>query len=98
MDIKYKSKKLETICTNYSEAKKKYGQAMAAKIHLRIDQLKAVENVETMINSKIGRCHLLNPKEDRRYALDLEGLYRLVFSKEGGKVQVVCIEEIVDYH
>ena len=36
--IEYKTKKLEKVCTNATEATKVYGQEMAAKIHQRIDE------------------------------------------------------------
>ena len=40
LKVTYKNKKLEAICENYSKAVKAYGEDMASKIHLRIDQIK----------------------------------------------------------
>lgn len=98
MQIKYKTKGLEKICTNVAEAEKKYGRDMAVKIHLRIDQLMAIDTVELMIQYKIGRCHKLKGNRKNQYALDLVHPYRLVFIKEGNDIQIANIIEIVDYH
>lgn len=38
MQIEYKNRKIEKICTNRSEAEKKYGIEMAEKIQLRVDR------------------------------------------------------------
>ena len=32
---------------------------MSAKIHMRIDEIRAVDTVEEMIQFRIGRCHAL---------------------------------------
>lgn len=98
LQIIYKTKRLEKVCTNVTEAEKKYGQEMAEKIHLRIDQLSAIDTVEMMIQYRIGRCHLLKGKRKNQYALDLVHPYRLVFEKLGNDIQIANIIEIVDYH
>lgn len=59
MKITYKTKKLEKICTDASQAEKKHGKQMAAKIHQRIDEISAADTVEMMIQFHIGRCHVL---------------------------------------
>ena len=41
-------------------AEKKYGIKMAAKISQRIDQIASIDNVELMIQHRIGRCHPLS--------------------------------------
>ncbi len=98
MDITYKSNKLEKICTNATYAEREYGNAMAEKIHMRIDQIKAAENVEEMIQFRIGRCHPLKISRKGQYAVDLIHPYRLVFRVDGREIQIANIMEIVDYH
>lgn len=71
---------------------------MAAKIHQRIDEIRAADSVEQMVQFKIGRCHVLTGKRKGQYALDLVQPYRLVFIKKGEIVQIAIIHEIVDYH
>ena len=98
LDITYKNRKIERICTSAEAAERAYGKDMAAKIHQRIDELSAADTVEMMIKFHIGRCHPLSQNRKGQYALDLIHPYRLVFSKSGDTIQIAYIIEIVDYH
>jgi len=96
--ITYKSKKIEKVCTVASEAEKKYGLEMAAKIHQRIDEISSADTIEEMVQFKLGRCHPLKGERKGQYAVDLVQPNRLVFQKEGDEIQIAKIMEIVDYH
>lgn len=98
MQINYRTRKLEKVCTIAHEAEKQYSKEMAEKIQQRIDEIKAAVNVEMMIQFKIGRCHPLKGDRKNQYAMDLVHPYRLVFEKKGNDIQIVLITEIVDYH
>ncbi len=98
MHITYKTKKIEKICTNAKTAEKTYGALMAEKIHQRVDEISAADNVEMMIQFRLGRCHPLKQDRKGQYAVDLVHPYRLVFEKIGQQVQIANILEIVDYH
>ena len=98
MEITYKTKKLQKVCNNYSEAQKTYNKEMADKIHMRIDEISAAESVEMMIQFKIGRCHDLKGNRKGQYAVDLVHPYRMIFKKDGEKTEIVKIVEIADYH
>ncbi len=98
MDIAYKSKKLEKICTNARTAERTYGRQMAEKIQQRIDEISAADTVEMMIQFHLGRCHPLLQDRKGQYAVDLVHPYRLVFEKRGSEIQIANILEIVDYH
>ncbi|MCD7863054.1 MAG: type II toxin-antitoxin system RelE/ParE family toxin [Lachnospiraceae bacterium] len=98
MYITYKTKKIEKICTNAKTAEKTYGAMMAEKIHQRVDEISAADNVEMMIQFRLGRCHPLKQDRKGQYAVDLVHPYRLVFEKIGQQVQIANILEIVDYH
>ena len=98
MDITYKNKKIEKICTDARAAEKTYGREMAEKIHHRIDEIVAADTVEMMMQFHIGRCHPLTQNRKGQYAVDLIHPYRLVFEKNGGEIQIAKILEIVDYH
>ena len=98
MQIKYKNRRIEKVCTNAYEAEKKHGKEMAEKIQMRIDQISAALSVEMMLQFKIGRCHPLLGNRKNQYAVDLVHLYRLVFEKIGNEIQIANIIEIVDYH
>ncbi len=98
MDITYKNKKIQKICTDARTAERTYGREMAAKIHQRIDEISAAVSVEMMIQFHIGRCHPLSQNRRGQYAVDLVHPYRLLFEKNGDVIQVVNVLEIVDYH
>jgi len=98
LEIGYANRSIEKVCTNASAAARKHGQAMADKIHQRIDEIQAAESVEEMIQFKIGRCHSLHQNRRNQYAVDLIHPYRLVFEKMESGIQAVNIIEIVDYH
>lgn len=98
MQIEYKNKSIEKVCTNAHEATKKHGPKMAEKIHQRIDEISAADTVEEMITYRIGRCHLLAENRKGEYAVDLIHPYRLIFTKKGNEIQIARIMEIVDYH
>lgn len=98
LQIEYKTKKLEKVCTNASEATKLHGQEMADKIHQRIDEISAAPSIEMMIQYRIGRCHSLKGDRRNQYAVDLVHPYRLIFEKKGSEIQIANIMEITDYH
>ena len=98
MDITYKNNKIKKVCTDAKTAERTYGQEMADKIHHRIDEISAADTVEMMIQFHIGRCHPLSQNSKGQSAVDLVHPYRLVFEKNGDKIQIANILEIVDYH
>ena len=98
MYITYKNNKIKKVCTDAKTAERTYGQEMAEKIHQRIDEIKASDTVEIMIQFHIGRCLPLSQNRKGQYAVDLVHPYRLVFEKNGDEIQIANIMEIVDYH
>lgn len=98
MDITYRNKKIEKICTDAKTAERTYGKEMSEKIHQRIDEITAADTVEMMIQFRIGRCHSLTQNRKGQYAVDLVQPYRLVFEKNGNEIQIANVLEIVDYH
>ena len=98
MDITYKNKKIEKVCTDVKTAEKVYGREMTVKIHQRIGEIGAAETVEMMIQFHIGRCHALKQNRKGQYSVDLVHPYRLIFEKNGDEIQIANILEIVDYH
>lgn len=93
MEVEYRNKSIEKVCTKVAVAEKKYGSAMAEKIQLRIEQISATPNIECLIQYHIGRCHPLH----HQFAMDLVPPMRLVFEKRGTDIQIAYIMEIVDY-
>ena len=98
MEITYKSRRIEKVCTLSSEAEKKYGLEMAEKIHQRIDKIAASDTVEEMVKFHIERCNPLNGNRKGQIAMDSVHHYRLVFERKGNEIQIANVMEIVDYH
>ncbi len=71
---------------------------MAEKIQMRIDQIKAADSVDQMIQYHIGRCHPLKGNRKNQFAVDLVHPQRLVFEKKGNEIRIANILEIIDYH
>lgn len=98
MEVSYRTSQMRKVCEKAAVAKKLYGVEMADKIQERIDQLRAFDSVEMLVQFRIGRCHPLTGDRKGQYAMDLTHPYRLVFEKKRGKIVAVEIIEIVDYH
>ena len=45
LDITYKNRKIERICTNAKVADREYGSQMSAKIHMRIDEYDEIKKI-----------------------------------------------------
>lgn len=98
MEIRYKNSKIEEICTVLKVAQRRYGAEMAAQIHHRIKQLASVRSINDLFQPRFGRCHRLVGDRAGQYAMDLEQPYRLIFIQLDGEIQIVEVQEIVDYH
>lgn len=98
MQVSYRTKKLEKECEQAQVAVRAYGERVAQALHQRIDQLRAADSVEMLIQYRIGRCHSLKGDRDGQYAMDLGHPMRLVFEKVSASHVEVRIVEIEDYH
>lgn len=98
LKIRYRTKKLEKVCTDFAVAQREHGKDMARIIHQRIDQITAAPSVEMLVQYSIGRCHLLIGDRMGEYAMDLKQPYRLVFEVINEEISVARILYIEDYH
>ena len=108
MEIKFKDKKLQTLCEKKHLAIQKLGEIAAKKLRTRLDDLGAASNVAELIS---GRPHPLSGDKQGQFALDLARGCRLVFEPANdpvprrkdasivwSAVTIVRIEYIGDYH
>lgn len=98
MDIAYKSKLLEKVCSSSKVARKKYGQNMAVKLQMRIFEVRSARDFDELSRWRIGGCHPLEGKRKGQYAMTLEQPYRLILNKKGKEIEMALVSEIVDYH
>ncbi len=97
LEIEYKNRSIERVCTDASVAERKYGSDIASKIQMRIDQIRSASSVEEMIRYHVGGCHLLRGNMKNKYAVHLAEPYRLIFERTNVSIRI-CIIEVIDYH
>lgn len=108
MEILFKNSKIKKICEQQKEAERKLGSLCAKKLRARISDLESASRVSDLV---AGNPHPLKGDRDGQFALNLHGSYRLVFSPSNdpyptkpdggidwGRVTIICIEFIGDYH
>ena len=98
MDIRYKNNKIRKVCTEAGLARRKYGLSMADLLEVRLKQLIVATSIDWLVKKRIGRCHPLYGDRLGQYAMDLIQPYRLIFTQYNNTVDIVEIQEIVDYH
>ena len=98
LEIGYRNKTLEKECTDRKIAIQSHGTKMATKIFMRINELRAADSVESLIQNGIGRCHPLRGDRKGQFAMDLVQPHRIVFEKKENTIKMVEITSIEDYH
>jgi len=111
MDIYFRTKKLQKVCSVSSEAQKHLGPKGARKLRQRMMELKAAVSLYDISRLPPARCHELTGNRKGQLTVDLNHPYRLVFipadnpvprTSDGGldwpEVTEIEIIEIVDTH
>lgn len=71
MEIKYKTSKTEEHCTNLKKAQKKYGEAVAEKLHGAINFIESASNLKDVREHLPFRFHDLKGDREKACAIDL---------------------------
>lgn len=71
IDIKYRRKKDERICTDFRRAKKEVGDKVADKLHSLINFIESAENLIDIKNVPTYQLHPLEGKRKGQFAIDL---------------------------
>ena len=79
MDIYFKTKKLQKLCSVSLEAQKHLGAKGARKLQQRMMELKAAISLDDILRLLPTRCHELTGNRKRQLSVDLEHPYRLLF-------------------
>lgn len=111
MEIAFANRRVAKTFNTIAELNKTYGRRMAKVITMRMDLLKAANNLSLVPAQKPARRHQLKGDRDEQFAVDLVHPQRLVFipdhdpiprREDGGidlaAVTAIEIIEIVDYH
>ena len=81
IEIQYKDKKVEKLCTDLKKAKKDLPANVAEKLHALINLIESADNLKDIDELQIYHLHPLQGKREGQYALDVAGRragYRLV--------------------
>lgn len=73
MQIRYTTSKLEKVCTNLKEAKKKYSGIVPEKLHAIINFIENASNLTDIINYIPFHFHHLKGSRKGEYAVDIGG-------------------------
>jgi proteic killer suppression protein len=102
LEVLYEDKKLQKLCTDEKEMRKKRAD-LAGKLRLRIKALETAKTVgELPTHDPLGKWHSLDANLNGLWSGKLSGNYRLLIRPEGseepwGAVTVTVID-IDDYH
>ena len=111
MDIYFKTRRLQKLCSKSSDAIKTLGAKRGKKLMQRMMELAAAETLADISRVPPARCHELTGNRSGQLSVDLEHPYRLLFipandliskRKEGGldwaAVTTIEIIDIADTH
>ena len=102
MDVRYEDKKLEMLCTDEREMRRRRAD-IAPKLRLRIKALETAESVgELSTHDPLGKWHSLDANLDGVWAGRVSANYRILVRPEGpGEPRdavAVTVTDIDDYH
>ena len=97
MEVRYIDRKIEKICINEREMKRKLSQDVAKRLRLRIAELYNAESFDDLLQGT-GRWECLSGDRIGQWSARLTTNWRLIVTDEGGTPVVACVIKIIDYH
>ena len=98
MIVIFRTRQLERCYREYRKAVKAYGENAATRYISRINTIKQVRDIEELMKLPGLRCHPLKGNRTGRYAVNITGFYRLIFSLEGEMLEIARIEEVSKHY
>ena len=97
MEVTFRNNKLERCYRESEFGRRTFGAAIARAYIRAINELCDIETIEQMKVLRPRRFHLLKPKRNRRFAIDLTGNFRLIVeaTDKPHQFRVLSVE---DYH
>lgn len=110
VEVLFPTDKLKRLFSDHRSLQRRWGDAGATKIALRLQHLAAADTLDDMRHLP-GRCHELTGDLQGHLAVDLHHPYRLLFhptedppplKEDGGldwtAVNSITVDDVVDYH
>jgi len=98
--VRFRTRALQRRFEDGTEARKAYGDTVGRKYIQRIQLIKAARSLDEIMALPGLRCHQLKGNLAGRYAVDLTGFHRLIFSigREDIGEDVVMIERVSKHY
>ena len=97
MDIRYKNNKIRKVCTEARLARRKYGLSMADLLEVRLKQLIVATSIDWLVKNELVVV-ILYMGTDWTICYGLNTPISFIFTQYDNTVDIVEIQEIVDYH
>ncbi len=98
MDVRFRTRKLQSYYERSGEAVKAYGEPVARKYIQRVNIIKAARDIDELKRLPALRCHQLKGKRQGQWAVNLTDYQRLIFTLEGDRLEIVMIEGVSKHY
>jgi len=98
VEIVFRTKKLERCYREYEVGRRAWGPAVARKFIQRIDLLQEAANMHEVERLPGLDCHRLKGDRAGQYGLTVHGRWRLAFTLQGNKAEIILIEEVSKHY
>lgn len=111
MEIIFKTRKLQKLANHKVLSVRGFGEIGAMRLGRRLDEIRAAENLATLMTLPQARCHPLKGDLKGKFAVDLHHPQRLILEpandpvphlEDGGidasRVTTVRVLKVEDYH
>ena len=98
MDVRFRTRRLQSHYERSGEAVKAYGEPVARKYIQRVNIIKSVRDIDELKRLPALRCHQLKGERLGQWAVNLTGFRRLIFTLEGDRLEIVRIEEVSKHY
>lgn len=98
MDVTFRTRKLEREYKDSKKAIQEYGQAVATRYIGRINIIKSATDIKELEKLPAIDCHPLKGDRKREWSIKLTGRMRLIFTLEGGELEIARIKEVSKHY
>jgi proteic killer suppression protein len=98
VEIRFRTKKLQRQYERSDAAVKAYGPEVARKYVLRVNIIKSAQSIDELRRLPGLACHELKGDCAGQWAIKLTGFFRLIFTLEGKRLEIVLIEEVSKHY
>ena len=98
MDIAFRTSKLEKCYRSHAKAFRAWGSDVGRRYIQRINIIRTVRGVDELYRIPELKCHPLKGDRKGQYAVSLTGFYRLIFTLQGDRLELVMVEEVSKHY